>query len=84
MLTPAPAGGVGAKGAVTVTAAGLVRPGKAKRDGVGKRPHRRPRRVLGHREKQVIVPETVLLDVCLDLGDDASAELEPPVFWSFG
>jgi hypothetical protein len=80
MLTPAPAGGVGAEGAVTVAAAGLVRPGEAERGGVGNRPDRWPRRKLGHREQQVIIAETVLLGVGLDLRDDASAELEPPVF----
>ena len=80
MLTPAPAGGVRAERAVAVAAAGLVGPGKAERGGVGERPDRWPRRKPGHREQQVIVAEAVLLDVGLDLGDDASAEPEPPVF----
>ena len=44
MLTPAPAGGVGAEGAVTVAAAGLVRRGEAERGGVGERADRWPRR----------------------------------------
>jgi hypothetical protein len=80
MLTPAPVGGVGAEGAVTVAAAGLVRPGEAERGGVGNRPDRWPRRELGHREQQVIIAETVLLGVGLDLRDDGRAEPEPPVF----
>ena len=65
---------------MTVAAAGLVRRGEAERGGVGERADRWPRRKLGHREQQVIVPKTVLIDVGLDLGDDASAEPEPPVF----